>query len=249
MWKEIDEVRRFYSVNKVLEHRIKLAISGFTGKLITHNFKKIVSLLSPYKIGEKVLDIGSGWGFLQCFLPKHIKCYALDISPKAHTISRGLYKDAERIVSDACMTPFKNNTFDKVFCINLITHLPNMEKGLNEIHRIIKPRGLCIVNFTNRFGLTTFPITIFKLRIGYYARHNLFAPIDKSCSFGEVKKLLKKTGFEILGTYGWGISVPYYLGQKVPRLADKMTEYIIRVQDFLPVKHLSNAIVYKVEKT
>lgn len=248
LWKEVDEVRRFYSVDKVLEHRIKLATEGFTGKLISHNFKKIVSLLSPYKIGEKVLDIGSGWGFLSYFLPKHINRCALDISPQALTISRGLYEGIEQIVSDACLTPFRDNTFDKVFCINLITHLPSMQENLNEIHRITKLRGLCVVNFANRFGLTTFPRTILKLRIGYYGRHNLFAPIDKSCSFWEIKKLLETTGFEILGNFGWGISVPYYLGQKVPKLANKMTDYVIRVQDSFPVKHLSNAFVFKVKK-
>lgn len=241
-------MRRFYSVNKVLEHRIKLATADFTGKLITHNFKKIVSLLSPYNIDEKVLDIGSGWGFLQWFLPKHIKCYALDISHKALEISRELDKGTEQIVSNACTTPFKNNTFDKVFCINLITHLPSMEDGLNEIHRITKPGGQCVVNFTNKFGMVNFPLTIFKLRIGYYATYDLFAPIDKSCSFLEAKKLLKKTGFEILGNYGWGVSVPYSLGQKVPSLAMKITDYVIRVQDSFPIKYLSNALIFKVKK-
>jgi ubiquinone/menaquinone biosynthesis C-methylase UbiE len=248
LWKETDELRKFYSLDYALKHRIKLATEGFTGKLITHNLKKIVDLLSPYEIGEKVLDLGSGWGFLEYFLPKHIKQYALDISRKALTISRGVYEDAERIVSDARMTPFTDNTFDKVFCINLVTHLPSMEEGLQEIYRITKPGGLCVVNFTNKFGLATFPRTIFRLRVGYYAKHNLFAPIDKSYSFGGMKKLLEKIGFEILGNYGWGISVIYSLGQIVPKLATKMTDYIIRVQDSVPVKYLSNALVFKVEK-
>lgn len=248
LWKEIDEVRRFYSVDEVLEHRIKLATEGFAGKLITHNFKKIASLLSPYKVGEKVLDVGSGWGFLSCFLPKHIEHYALDVSLQALTISRGLYEGTERLASDACLTPFRDNTFDKVFCINLITHLPIMEEGLAEIYRITKPSGLCVINFLNMFGLTTFLKTIFGLRIGYYGRHNLFAPIDKSCNLWEMKKLLEKTGFKILGNFGWGISVPYALGQKIPNLAIKMTDYVIRVQDSFPVKHLSNAFVFKVKK-
>jgi len=208
-------------VNRVLEHRIKLATENFTGKLITSNFKKIVSILAPYKIGEKVLDIGSGWGLLQYFLPKHVKRYALDISPNALTISSTLYKGAERIISDACMTSFKDDTFDKIFCINLIAHLPSMENGLNEIHRIIKPKGLCVVNFTNRYGLVNLPRTVLKLRIGYYARYSLFAPIDKSCSYSEIKKIFKLTGFKILENYGWGISVPYSIGKKVPRIAEK----------------------------
>jgi len=157
--------------------------------------------------------------------------------------------DAKRILGDAQKMGLKDDSFDKLFCVGLTGHVPKLKEALGDMYRTLKPGGSGIINFTNKFGAVNFPVTLFKLKVGYYFKYDTCAPLDQSLSYLEAKTLLESVGFRILQTYGWGISVPYSLGQKFPSLADKITDYVIRFQDSFPVKHLSNALVFKVRKS
>lgn len=43
--------------------------------------------------------------------------------------------------------PFKNNSFDFVFCCSLIEHLKHPEKMISEIKRVLKPNGYLYLSF------------------------------------------------------------------------------------------------------
>jgi len=249
MVKTVEEVRKHYSINRNIEYRIKLATEGFTGKLITHNFKRLVGLLSPYRRGEKVVDVGCGWGYLMSFFPSCVDAYAFDISRRMLSVSNVFNGDAKRIICNAQKTGLRDDSFDKLFCVGLTGHVPKLKEALGDMYRILKPDGSGIINFTNKFGAVNFPVTLFGLKVGYYFNYNTCAPLDKSLSYLEAKALLESVGFKSLQTYGWGISVPYSLGQKVPSIANKITDYVIRFQDSFLVKQLSNALVFKVRKS
>lgn len=225
-----------------------MATEGFAGRLITHNFRRIVDLLSPYKCGERVVDVGCGWGYLISFLPPHTDIFAFDLSRKMLGTSRLFRQTSYRVIGDAQDMGLKDESFDKLFCINLTGHLPNPSNALKEMYRILKPGGLGIINFTNIFGLTNIPVTFFKLKAGYYFKHNTLAPLDVSFTYLEAKRLLEDAGFRVLQTYGWGFSFPYSIGQRVPNLANWVTENVIAVQDTFLMKPISNAHVFEVKK-
>jgi len=248
MVKMVEKIREHYSIDRNIKYRIKLATKGFTGKLITHNFKRLVGLLSPYSRGEKVIDIGCGWGYLLSFFPSVVDAYAFDISRRMLSVSNVFNGDAMRIIGNAQRMGLRDDSFDKLFCVGLTGHVPKLKEALRDMYRILKPHGSGIINFTNKFGAVNLPVTLFGLKVGYYFKYDTCAPFDKSLSYLEVKTLLESVGFRVLQTYGWGISVPYSLGQKVPSLADKITDYVIRFQDSFFVKQLSNALVFKVGK-
>ena len=103
--------------------------------------------------------------------------------------SRGLTEKTSFIVSDGSTElPFENETFDAVYCIDAINHLPDRAKVLKEWNRILKPGGRLV--FTD-------PITItgviskddidVRSSIGYF----LFA------ADGADERLLKNAGFEV----------------------------------------------------
>ena len=54
-------------------------------------------------------------------------------------------------VADATNLPFDDNTFDAVIIANALHIIPNPEKALSEIDRVIKPKGILIApNFIHR---------------------------------------------------------------------------------------------------
>jgi len=201
------------------------------------------SKMAWYREGE---GAGCGWGYILSFFPSCVDAYAFDISRRMLSVFNG---DAKKIIGDAQNMGLRDNSFDKLFCVGLTGHVPELKKALGSMYRILKPGGSGIVNFTNKFGAVNFPITLAKLKIGYYFKYDTCAPLDKSLSYPEARMLLESTSFSILETYGWGISVPYSLGQKFPSLAEKITDYVIRFQDSFLVKQLSNALVFKVRKS
>lgn len=50
---------------------------------------------------------------------------------------------------DAMKTPFNNEEFDFVLCLNMIHHLPNAMKFFREMERILKPNGVLLVQEVN----------------------------------------------------------------------------------------------------
>jgi ubiquinone/menaquinone biosynthesis C-methylase UbiE len=43
--------------------------------------------------------------------------------------------------------PFEQNSFDAIFCIDVVEHLPTPEKFLADFHRILKPGGILLLSF------------------------------------------------------------------------------------------------------
>ena len=48
-----------------------------------------------------------------------------------------------QVVGDLVSLPFKDATFDYVFSIYVLEHVPNAEIAIREMHRVLKPGGIC----------------------------------------------------------------------------------------------------------
>ncbi|HPC15343.1 MAG TPA: methyltransferase domain-containing protein [Candidatus Hydrogenedentes bacterium] len=88
----------------------------------------------------RVLDVGCGDGAIGEALDAP-GIVAFDISPRCaqHARNRGL----DSLVADARQPwPFAENTFDTVYCVDVLHHLPGAwEAVLQEAHRVLKPGG------------------------------------------------------------------------------------------------------------
>lgn len=47
------------------------------------------------------------------------------------------------VIGDLFSLPFRDNTFDYVFSIYVLEHVPNPELAIKEMHRVLKPGGIC----------------------------------------------------------------------------------------------------------
>ncbi|MGZ5486705.1 MAG: class I SAM-dependent methyltransferase [Nitrososphaeraceae archaeon] len=107
---------------------------------------KLIDGIKP----KSFLDIGCGDGYF-CSRVKSLfnaDVIGVDISEKACELSnkRGI----NTIVADLQnILPFKNETFDVVFCGEVIEHLADTDFLLDEIYRILKKEGYLIITTPN----------------------------------------------------------------------------------------------------
>lgn len=123
---------------------------------------EIESLKRSYEIheyedfkGKKVLDVGCGNGYVSSLFAKEgAYAYGIDITPTGIKLCQkrfqtmGLSGDFQ--VANAEDLPFKDNTFDCVTSMGVLHHVPNTEKAVQEIYRVLKPGGRLIVMFYHK---------------------------------------------------------------------------------------------------
>lgn len=83
--------------------------------------------------GKKVLEVGAGSGLLQDAVADYT---GLDISPTARRFFHKPFVEAS-----ATDMPFADNTFDASWSIWVLEHIPNPERALEEMRRVVKPGG------------------------------------------------------------------------------------------------------------
>ena len=49
------------------------------------------------------------------------------------------------VKADICNLPFKDNTFDVILCNHVLEHIPDDTKAMQELYRVLKPKGMAIL--------------------------------------------------------------------------------------------------------
>lgn len=127
---------------QALRQRIKTTKTDFS------SLKRHPVIFSPY------LEIGAEFGHRAAVLEEAYngRGFALDISLESLSLAPyfikqlKLKKIPERICADAYNLPFQDNSFNFVFCYQSLHHFPNPKPIIQEIHRVLKPKGYLFVN-------------------------------------------------------------------------------------------------------
>ena len=176
--------------------------------------KKVVKIVGENN-SKHILDIATGTGDLALMMAdlKPDRIVGLDISPgmlnvgKEKIAKANLSDKIEMIVADSEEMPFEDHTFDAITVSFGVRNFANLDKGINEIARVLKPTGVLVILETSN------PVK-FPFKQGYKIYTNLFLPIvgrlfskDKvaysylsesanSFPFGEAfNNILQKNGF------------------------------------------------------
>ncbi len=119
--------------------------------------KKVVKMVAETK-PEKILDIATGTGDFAIILAeiKPKKIVGLDISRgmlevgKQKVKQKGLEDLIEMVLGDSENLPFEDNTFDAITVGFGVRNFENLDKGLSEINRVLKPGGIFVVLETSQ---------------------------------------------------------------------------------------------------
>ncbi|MFS4449205.1 bifunctional demethylmenaquinone methyltransferase/2-methoxy-6-polyprenyl-1,4-benzoquinol methylase UbiE [Maribacter sp. 2307UL18-2] len=114
--------------------------------------KRVVAILKK-KQPKTILDIATGTGDLAINLMETgaKKIIGLDISPgmlevgKTKVADKKLSDTIEMVVGDSEQLPFADNSFDAVTVAFGVRNFENLEKGLAEIFRVLRPKGTFVV--------------------------------------------------------------------------------------------------------
>jgi SAM-dependent methyltransferase len=93
---------------------------------------------------RRVLEVGGGPGELSERMQKELGAEVsyLDISPRMVELARERGVDAQ--VGDVQSLPFEDGTFDTVVAAWMLYHVPDIDRGLAEIARVLRPGGALI---------------------------------------------------------------------------------------------------------
>lgn len=101
---------------------------------------------------KKVLDIGCGGG-ASCVLLRDIlgvdEIWGVDIAEEAIKSAKQSGVLGSCVNIDEEPLPFADNFFDGVFCGHIIEHVFDPDHLLDEIHRVLKPEGICVLATPN----------------------------------------------------------------------------------------------------
>lgn len=115
-------------------------------------FEKIVASLE-IKANCKLLDLGSGTGNLQMFLPKNTDVQSLDNSKEALQRLKDKFPEANTIKHSILeKLPFEDNTFDRVVSNNVLYTLQDDQWDfvISEINRVSKPDSVIVISNLNK---------------------------------------------------------------------------------------------------
>ncbi len=123
--------------------------------------KRVVSLLNLHE-NQCFLDIGCGTGWAVRYAASLVrnkgKFYGIDISSKMIDKAKENYADCENVQfyqADAAAFPFEDDFLDFIICTNSFHHYFSPSKVLNEVYRVLKPRGKIFIEDLTFNGFIT----------------------------------------------------------------------------------------------
>ncbi|WP_370391557.1 bifunctional demethylmenaquinone methyltransferase/2-methoxy-6-polyprenyl-1,4-benzoquinol methylase UbiE [uncultured Winogradskyella sp.] len=175
---------------------------------------KVVELVAQHQ-PESILDIATGTGDLAISLSatQAKKIIGLDISDGMLEVGRKKIKAQDlddkisMVIGDSEELPFEDNTFDAITVAFGIRNFENLEKGLAEILRVLKPNGIFVILETSvptnpvyKFGYTMYSKYMLPAIGKLFSKDKVaYRYLSESASvfpYGEaLNNILRKIGF------------------------------------------------------
>lgn len=142
----------FNRIKKMYENERSrgIDIGGYlSNELKMENLKDKISLIIGPGCGQEAIMVN---------LLTKSKVIGVDITFNSAFLTNKLFKNLDRnsglgIQGDSRFLPIKSNSIDFVFSHGVIHHSPNISQSINEIHRVLKPKGFFCVGLYNKHGL------------------------------------------------------------------------------------------------
>lgn len=200
----------------------------------------LLGLIRP-RPGATFLDVACGDGtLLAASRWTGLDCYGIDISDQAVRSAHRNLGQRGVIVGDGAMLPFPDNSFDYVTNIGSLEHYLEMERGVREMARVLKPEGLACILLPNAFGLTW--SVWHAWRSGDLANDE-HQPIQRFATRYAWQALLESNGLKVQRTVGYEQSWPRSVSEKRYYLTHPKELFLLLLAPLIPL-NLARCFVF-----
>lgn len=229
---DISVVKQQYATANNLGTRISIHDKYSTNKLGFGNW-----IFSNYRIdkGAKVLELGCGtgdmWKDKESVICTCSKIILSDFSEGMVATTRdniGSYDNIEYKVLDIQDIPYEDATFDIVIANMMLYHVPDIDKGLMEVRRVLKREG--------RFYCAT------------YGEHGIIEYLSKILSAYGVEDNINKNftlqnGYEILSKIFSKVEKKEYIDSLAVTNIDDMVDYIYSLSSMTSLNGVPKQVI------
>ena len=193
--------------------------------------KNLVEVLKPKK-PEKILDVATGTGDLAIALGETLasEIIGIDISEQMLEIGKKkvernqLQKNIKMEIGDGEKINYPNNYFDAVTVSFGVRNFENLDKGLLEIYRVLKPGSELVIletsipqSFPLNYLYHLYTLYFLPLIGSFFSKdksaYKYLSSSAKSFPFGKAfNKILKKNGFVVINNIpqSFGVASIYH---------------------------------------
>lgn len=192
-----------YYKNEILTGRFKY---GLENVIKLFRFFRAFKILTISPKTKKIIDIGSGRGYMLYFLKKYYR-YTLTIGTqldqKAYLFSKKNLK-LNIFQKDFLGIPFKNETFDIVTMFHVLEHLQQPEQYLKKIYRVLNRRGKIVIEVPNYNSWTRLLTKQFWLGLDLKYHLNFFTA-------SSLTKMLNRYHFKVLNIHTFSLEYSAFI--------------------------------------
>jgi ubiquinone/menaquinone biosynthesis C-methylase UbiE len=150
-------------------------------------------LIKKYSNNGAVLDLCCGTGEHLMHLSKFYsigkgldfsKPFVEQANQTKIDLGRG---DLEFLEGNARKMPFEDRSFDMVYCLSALYHIPKVEEVVREISRVLKQKGYCVLDLGNLYSLNTIACQAYP-----ELAHTFHIPVSK------MKAIMNESGLKMV---------------------------------------------------
>lgn len=229
-----------------------------------HGRGVLVEEMLDIQKGVTFLELGCGEGKLIARHGDKCRTIGIDISDKFCNLAKRGAPHSFIIKGDIEQLPLKNGCIDTCCAIYTFIFVPDKLKVLEEIYRVLKKDGECIIFDPNRLSLRGFLRKLQSMRYTITTKHNLHSDLKQfrlsvlttqSLSYFGFRNLTSKTGFEIENWRGNFDTIPFPIFVKGP--FSKITFFLLKLWAIIGckqwgkmplIRYLSDFVIIKLVK-
>lgn len=164
--------------------------------------------------GDRLLDIGCGDGAVTMALKQAMgaeEAYGIDIAPQAVAAAMEKGVRAFQIDIEGNELPFADEYLDIVYCGEIVEHVFDTDHLFEEVGRVLKPGGLCILTTPNLAGWPN----RFALLLGFQPFPTAVSPrheglgklllAEEEGQWGHIRVFTLRALTQLVGLYGFSI--------------------------------------------
>jgi len=172
----------------------------------TQKFKKILSIIQDFQPETqplKCLDIGCSSGVITSLLGEHFSvAIGIDIDQEAVQYAKvhSPSLQVQFLMADSMALPFQDNSIDVIVCNHTYEHVPEANRMMDEIFRVLKQEGFCYLAAGNKYMiieghyflpfLSWLPKSLAHLYLKATGKGNFY--YEEHLSFGRLRQLVRK---------------------------------------------------------